>query len=175
MKKILNWLVCCAIATIFAGLVYVAVQQDIRMGANDPQIQMAQDIAVALSKNESPESLMPHVQVDIAASLAPFVIIYDDAGRPLTTQAELNHKTPVPPSGVFDYVRLHGEDRVTWQPRPDVRIAAVITRYTGTQSGFVLAGRSMREIEIRENRVSIMVLIAWMLIMLLLSFKVFFI
>jgi hypothetical protein len=54
---------------------------------------------------------------------------------------------------VLDYVRANGEDRITWQPEPGVRIAAVVTRFAGNDSGFVLAGRNMREAQKREDLV----------------------
>jgi len=60
----------------------------------------------------------------------------------------LSGSTPVPPLGVFDSVRSRGEDRITWQPAPGVRSAAVITHY---QQGFVLVGRSLRLVEQRES------------------------
>ncbi|MFL6464517.1 MAG: hypothetical protein ACJ73N_08945 [Bryobacteraceae bacterium] len=35
----------------------------------------------------------------------------------------LDQAVPVPPPGVFDYLRSHGSNKFTWQPRRDVRIA----------------------------------------------------
>jgi hypothetical protein len=52
----------------------------------------------------------------------------------------------------LDYVKQNGEDRVTWQPEAGVRIAAVIEGYGGAAPGYVLAGRSLREVEIREDQ-----------------------
>jgi uncharacterized protein YacL len=53
-----------------------------------------------------------------------------------------------------------GENRITWQPREGVRIAAVIVSY---QNGFVLAGRNLREVEIRETQVTQFAGLAWIL------------
>jgi hypothetical protein len=78
------------------------------------------------------------------------MIVYDDAGNVLASSVVLHGVTPDLPAGVLDYTRAYGEDRVTWQPEEGVRIAAVVVRYEGTQSGFVLAGRSLREVEVRE-------------------------
>ena len=39
-----------------------------------------------------------------------------------------------------------GEDRLTWQPEPGVRSATVVVHYQGAQAGFVMAGRSLREV-----------------------------
>jgi hypothetical protein len=57
---------------------------------------------------------------------------------------------PTFPPGILDYTRQNGEDRVTLQPESGVRIAAVVVRYN---NGFVLAGRSLREVEKRESQV----------------------
>ena len=64
---------------------------------------------------------------------------------------------PTLPSGVFDYVRKNGQDRITWQPEPGVRSAVIVTRVTGTKPGFMMAGRSMRESEARADKLFEMV------------------
>ena len=69
---------------------------------------------------------------------------------------ETHKEIPRPPHGVLEYVRDHGEERVTWQPERRVRIAAVVVRYEGKGSGFVLAGRSLREIEGRVRQVGML-------------------
>ena len=99
-------------------------------------------------------------------SPAPFVIAYDDQGHPLASQAQLNGATPAPPSGVFEFVRQHGEERVSWQPirgaENGVRIAAVVQRVNGAHPGFVLAGRNMREVETRIGQVQNMAGLTWL-------------
>src|SRR6266536_2297586 len=54
-------------------------------------------------------------------------------------------------AGIFDYVKQNGEDRLTWQPQTGIRSAIVVTQFKGTTSGFVLAGRSLREVGKRED------------------------
>jgi hypothetical protein len=50
MAKVLKqWLPLAIAITLLCGLVYVAVQQEVRLSANDPQIGMAEDLAAALS------------------------------------------------------------------------------------------------------------------------------
>lgn len=99
---IIKWLPTTIITAGLCRLVYLTVQQALRMDANDPQIQMAEDAVSALN------------------------------------------------GGVLDYMRQHGEERVTWQPEKGVRMATVVVRY---DKGFVLAGRSMREVEIRISNI----------------------
>ncbi len=149
MRKIINLLPLLVVIAGLTGLIYLSVQQDIRQGANDPQIQVAEDAARGLNSGRKvSEMIFPNI-VSIDQSLSPFVIVYDDNKKPLTNAALLHDTTPTLPDGVFDYVKGHGQERVTWQPEKGVRIAAVITKYNG---GYVLAGRNMREIEIREDR-----------------------
>jgi hypothetical protein len=131
-------------------LVCAAVQQDLRLSANDPQIQMAEDAAWVLEQGQTFE--VPSGQlVDVARSLAPFVIVFGEDGKPRTSNGVLEGTTPVPPAGVFAFTREHGQDRITWQPLEGVRIAAVIVHFGGSTPGFVLAGRSLREVESRSS------------------------
>jgi hypothetical protein len=99
--------------------------------------------------------------VNAATSLAPFLIVYDDAGKPIGSSANLDGRAPGPPAGVFDYARQHGEDWITWQPRRGVRIASIVKRVSGPHPGFVLAGRSLQEVEARKDVVGDLMLLIW--------------
>jgi len=156
-----NALVLTALATGLALALNTIPQQVLRLGANDPQIAMAGDLVARLEQGIAPAEAVPAGSIDLSRSLTPFLIAYDDQGRPLASQAQLNGKTPAPPSGVFANVRQHGEARISWQPRRDVRIAAVIQRVNGPQPGFVLAGRNMREVESREALVGQLAGLTW--------------
>src|SRR5205823_4916747 len=120
------WLLLAAGLTILCGLVYVVAQQALRLSADDPQIGMAEDAAAALRAGQSPQGLVGATPVDMAASLAPYLIVFDAAGQPLASAARLNGSTPSVPSGVFAYVQQAGEERLSWQPAPGVRSAAVV-------------------------------------------------
>ncbi len=160
------WLPLAIAVTAMCALIHVAVQQNYRQTANDPQIFAAEGMAKVLESGAQPKDVIPPgAPVDIADSLAPYFAVYDDSGKPLASSGQLNGAAPRLPSGVFDYVRARGEDRVTWQPEPGVRQAAVITRYGkgGAGSGFVLAARSLREIEKREDQLGQITLAAWLL------------
>ena len=164
-----HWIILVVTITGLVGLSFGLVQQVLRQSANDPQIQLAEDGARALAGGQdivlpfpaSAPSGGDGTPIDIATSLAPFIIVFDDSGTVLSTSGQLDGKTPVPPTGVLEYVRSHGEERLTWQPRSDVRIASVITRYIGKKSGFVLAGRSLKETEARIQKLQTLALLAW--------------
>lgn len=123
---------------------------------------------------------------DISKTLSPFVMVFNDKRELATSEAVLDGKPPIVPSGVFDFVKTgldkpsilrpksffykfsqtQGENRFTWEPKEGVRIATVLTYYKSEKnSGYVLAGRSLREVEIREERLEHHVALAWIFTM----------
>jgi hypothetical protein len=152
------------LALVF-GFAYSLSQQVFRQSANDPQIQIAEDAANSLSAGEGPVFLRANTYgtVDIAKSLAPFLITFDSAGKPLASTVVLNGKTPVPPTGVFAYAKAHGENRLTWQPAAGVRIAMVLVYYSGNGGGYILSGRSLTETEKRSSSLEFLTFWAWLL------------
>jgi hypothetical protein len=122
---------------------------------------MAEDAATALGESQQYETLLPAYPVEISTSLAPFMVIYDQAGQPLASNGYLNGSFPQLPPGVFDYANQNCEDRVTWQPEPGVRMAAVVVRYDGDKPGFVLAARSLREVEKRVGQIEQLTVLVW--------------
>jgi hypothetical protein len=105
--------------------------------------------------------LIPSGKVEIEKSLAPYLIIYNGAGKPLAGNGIFHQEIPIPPSGVFDHARVR-QNRLTWQPKPGVRCAIVVQYFSGRQSGFVLAGRSLRETEKRVDQIQNLVLLGWL-------------
>ncbi len=151
------------LVTLFSGLVYAVMQQNYRMNANDPQIELSGEIADGLSHDQDPASLQPQgAPSDLTKSLSAFFVIYNSTGTVYASSAMLNGKPPLLPAGVFESTALHDEDRLTWQPQPGVRIAAVVNHWKGTKdSGFVVVGRSLREVEKREQSLLMMVVAGW--------------
>ena len=154
------WLPLVIASTIILLTVYAAVQQDMRTGANDPQIQMAQDGAAVLEGGLVPTLLVGSTKIDMHASLAPFLIIYDDARKVVAASGYLNGEVPVLPSGVFDYAK-NATDRITWQPASTTRVATIVKHFDGAHPGFIAAGRNLREVESREHQLTLMVVAAW--------------
>ncbi len=157
-----RWIPLAVVITLLSGLMYASGQQVLRWGANDPQIQMAEDAATALAGGQSPESVVPSIKIDIASSLAPFLVVFDDSGKVIASSGLLHGQFPALPLGVFDYVLRNGQDRITWQPELGVRSATVITRVGGAHPGFVLAGRSLREVEKRESQLERLIGLGWL-------------
>ncbi len=146
------------VVTALCFLVYGTVQQDLRQSANDPQIQMAEDTAHALDNNAD-VSQFSFPKIEMSKSLAPFVMMYDVAGKVIGGNGVLHGVIPELPAGIFDSVKNAGEDRITWQPESNVRIALVVVPY---QNGFVAVGRSLREVELREQKTFIMATLVWL-------------
>ena len=148
------------LATALCGLVYVEVQQGLRSGANDPQYQMATDAGAQLDAGAAPASVVGSGRVvDLATSLAPFVIVFDRNHSILATNATLDGAQPAPPHGVLDAARPSSPNVVTWQPRLGVRIATVTVTWTG---GTVLAGRSLQQVEVRETNAELIAGLTWL-------------
>lgn len=175
---VISWAPIALGGSIFFAAAYGAMQQSLRQGGNDPQIQLAQDGAGALSQGFSTTSVLlmagnypielddagimmpPHI--DITKSRGTFIEIFDDEGTLLGSTGFINGAVPIPPSGTFDYAREYNENRLTWQPSPKVRVAAVIERY---DSGFVLVGRSLREVESRIRQLGLIMAAGWAIFM----------
>jgi hypothetical protein len=158
---IYNAAVLAGLATVLAYALYAIPQQVLRRVADDPQVEMADNLAWQLEQGVAPASAIPSGSVEIARSLSPFLIAFDDQGHLLASQATLSGHPPALPMGILDFVRQHGEDRFTWRPAQGVRIAAVVQRVNGAHPGFVLAGRSLREEAARQNVVQEMAAVAW--------------
>jgi hypothetical protein len=183
-RPLLWWIYSAVAVTGVCALVHVAVQQDLRQGTNDPQIQLAEDAAATLATGQAAGAVAStNNPVDIAHSLAPWVAVYDQNGTLINATGLLNGKPPQLPSGVFDVsnwksiVGHHlttfypaNEDRITWQFTPTEasgpqfynRQAVVIVQYNAADGGgFVASGRSLREVESRESQLTLEVFTLW--------------
>lgn len=157
-----------AIAFFLALGGYVVMQQTIRRAANQPQQQMAED-AVRLYSITAPLPITTP-RIDLAHSLEPFTIVYDENGKVISSEAAINGIAPTPPPGVFANARKWGANELTWQPRRDVRLAMVLRHFSGVhQSGFVLVGRSLTTAEQGEQIARWAALLGWLGIVCLLT------
>jgi hypothetical protein len=87
------WIPLAVAVTLLAALLYGSVQQTYRTGADDPQVQLAQDGAARPAAGARPSSVAGSSDtstVDIAAGLAPFVIVFDRSGTAVASSGELN-------------------------------------------------------------------------------------
>jgi sensor histidine kinase regulating citrate/malate metabolism len=163
MRKIpfLDYLFELAIITVIFGAIYATVQQSYRAAANDPQIQIARDINARIHQGKPVESFLTDT-IDIAHSLSTFAALYEANGKPIRSSGYLDRKMPELPAGVFDFAKTQGEHEITWQPRSGVRMAMVIISSNFSPVGFVAAGRSLQEVEVREHNFITMVFLGWL-------------
>ena len=154
-----------AICSILILLIYATVQQSYRSNANYPQAAVTSDIANRLHRMASIDPYFSGDTVDLENSLNVFVVLYDASGQPLRSNAVFKGSPPQLPSGVFEFVRGNGEERVTWQPEKGTRIAMVVRLENHGDIAFVAAGRSLRETEDNESNLRKMILAAWVLCM----------
>ncbi len=146
---------------MLAGI-YIVIQQQLRQSANDPQIQVAKDTVFALEHGAKPNVFVAGTSIPLETSIAPFVIVYDDSGKPIVGSGNIKGVLPTPPSGVFEYTKTHGENRITWEPIVGTREAVIVLPFTAENvSGYVLAGRSLAETENRETKALQQILLVW--------------
>lgn len=160
--KILPHISALVIITIVMALIYTSVQQTYRSNANDPQTQIVYDLRNYLQEGKP----LPEVfsdSVDLEKSLSVFIETYDENGIPIRSSGYLNGKLPQLPKGVFEHARRNGDHWVTWQPQRNVRMAVGIAMVKSNPVTYVVAGRSLREVEERESGLSTMIFIAWII------------
>ncbi len=164
------WLILAAIVTVISGSIYATTQQGYRTSANDPQIEITDEISNAITNGAPPDQIIPAGSngTDIKTSLSAVAMIFDKDGKVVGSSAKLNGKDPVPPRGVFEKASARGRNILTWEPEKGVRLAAVVVPVKSNNDTFyVLAGRNIREIELREKQLMLMCTIAWIVLLLL--------
>ena len=147
MRKLIKPFVAVAVILVIFGTIYIVVQQQLRMVANDPQIQLAEDGAALLASGTGPGSIATG-NVIIGKSLAPFVIVYDKSGHVVAGNGYLDGRVPTIPFGVLQAANNKQYNAVTWQPQDGIRIATVNVK---AGDYYVLSGRSLAEVEAREQ------------------------
>ena len=155
------WLPLAGVTSALCVLIYFVSQQVWRASADDPQIQIAHDLADALDAGAPINDVVPAAKIDMDRSLAPFVTVLDDRGTVVATSGTLHGQPRPVPIGVVNYVRDHGEENVTWQPEPGVRIAAAVVKTSRAPARYVITGRSLRLTEARVAQFQSMIALGW--------------
>jgi hypothetical protein len=161
--RLLYWLSGAIILTLIFGTIYAAVQQNWRLGLN---IDLAPMASTAIRDAGSGFSSTQIVGVPVENNDGPFLIMYDRNGSVDLSGLTINHQPPQLPASVLKNLQTGGETRITWQPQPGYRYATVIKKYDG---GYVLAGRSLKDVETQEDKLAIVCVFAWLLAQLMLA------
>lgn len=146
-------------------LVYATMQQQYRTAANDPQLQIARDAVTALKQGKPATAIIPADTVDMEKSLATCIQVYNTGGKQVASNGYIGAKPPVVAAGVLNKAKAEGEYAVSWQPTPAVRTSAVIAYTGGSQGSYVLAARSLEEVEKRISALVKMIFMCWLLCM----------
>ena len=143
-ETFVKWLPLGISIVLISGLIYFVVEQSYRSSANDPQVQISEDVATAIQGGNDPSSLLGSSTVDMANTLSNIAIIYDDSGKVVASTGTLNNNVPTLPKGVLDTTRKNGSDTFTWSPDGKNRYAANTKAFdvSGTK-GFVIIARSL--------------------------------
>lgn len=164
MKRYMTFAAVVVVLTILFGTVYGTGQQILRLSANDPQIQLAHEVAGQLNDGTQVEDVVGAYKVNIAQSLSSFVIVYDKNGNAVGGTGYLDGTRPKVPIGVLKTADSQSDNRITWQPQKDVRVASVTV---AAKNYYVLAGRSLREVEVREQKIFQIALSGWVAALLI--------
>jgi hypothetical protein len=156
-----KWLPVAVAASLVLLLSYTFAQQVYRMGADDPQIDMARAAAAKLAGGATAASLVPSTPIDPSHDLGPFLMVLDAKGDVLASSMFIGATKPVPPSGVLAAAKVSGENRVTWQPNAKTRIAAVVVP-VDAGGMYVVTGRSLRVVEEREAQLGQLAGLGWL-------------
>lgn len=145
-----------AFALFFSVLlltVAVVDQQILRRGADRQPTFIAQLVsspqpgqASEAAREQVVSGLLAAPKQEIASlswlhSARPFVALYDASGNAIAANATLHGVLPQPPRGIFNVIQQRGEDKITWQPQPGIRVA--LTGRPMPNGGFVLSGQSL--------------------------------
>jgi hypothetical protein len=153
------------VMTILFGTVYVVTQQLDRSQANDTPLRLASQVAAEVREGQTTTvDAQPHV--DLARSLAPFVVVENAQGIPTSGSGFLRGALVSLPTGVLSNAASAGRDDVTWQPQGGLRFATVTLR-VGDQ--FVSAGQSLAPSEDRLGTYQLLIGFGWLLSMLVIA------
>lgn len=157
------WLAIVGTSTLAIGAAYAIAQQSTRLSADDLPLQTAQAIKHQLANNASVTDAVPSTKTDLKSDSTVFAIITDANQNVLASSANLDGKTPLPPSGVFAYTKTHDTDRFTWQPEGQVRMATRVIEFSsGNGGGFIITGQSLKPAEDRIKTYGELALAAWL-------------
>ena len=155
------WVTGAALITVAAFLAWLSYGLSLRNGADRQPLRLAAGAAGQLRVRITAGQPVPPV-INMASSPAPFVIVFDAQHHILASSGHLHGHTPRLPAGVLAWVAAHGRDRITWQPVPGLREAAVIVPYGGPHPGFVLAAQSLRGISGQQRSLTWSIAIVWL-------------
>ncbi|HMQ02101.1 MAG TPA: hypothetical protein PKD79_03470 [Candidatus Doudnabacteria bacterium] len=153
------------ISVLFVSICYSA-RTVMRQAANDPQIEVTDQVTNIVRQGVPIDAIVSGAeQIDMASSKALFVMIFDNNRTLVGSSAQLEGEAPTAPSEAFDKAGTQADYRFDWEPRPGVKVAAIMKQID--DDAYVLAGRSLAEFETRTQTLKAPLWIGWAISMLL--------
>ncbi len=143
LYKFRHYLLSAIILTGLFSTMYVLVQQQGRMLANDTPTLLATQVAKQLDAGLGLASVNMGA-TDLANNPVPFVIVYDKQGKAVGGSGYLDKKLAVAPKSMLQHAKTNRNNIVTWQPKAGVRIASVTV---AAKDYYVLGGQSLKSTE----------------------------
>jgi hypothetical protein len=158
------WVVGALLLTAVGVVVYGVGQQAARRAVDDVPRALLEQARDRLSAGVAPATAVGGPTVDLSTSGAPFLLVYDSGHHLVASTATIAGAVPNLPPGVLDDAVARGEDRVSWQPRANVREAVVATPWRSpTAQRVVVAGASLAATETRTGALRDRVGVGWLL------------
>ncbi len=146
---LMKWLQYAIIIVVVGGTGCLGLQQVYRSGADDPQVQIVDDVARAVEGGVDPAQIIPNPSTDVAISLSPFLASFSAERIPTLSSGVMDGSSINIPTEIFAAAKETSEHRATWEPKDGVRVALVVRALKdGT---FIVAGRNLREVEKRMS------------------------
>ncbi|HAG27614.1 TPA: hypothetical protein DCG61_02440 [Patescibacteria group bacterium] len=153
------------VSVLFISICYSA-RTVFRQQANDPQIEVTEQVAGIVRQGVPIDAIVSSAeQIDLNSSKALFVMIFDNERSLAGSSAQLNGEAPSVPSEVFDKTNEMGEYRFDFEPSESLKFAGVMKKID--DSAYVLAGRSLSEMETRAAALEQPLWIGWIISVLL--------
>lgn len=166
LDRLVPWIVGAFAVTVAIAAVYLSLQQLNRSAADDAGDRLASQVTSAGGAGGGAGGAGAAAHVDLATSLAPFFVVYDRSGVPVSGTGYLDGRLARIPAGVVRTALAEGMDRVTWQPRPGLRYATVAQK---DGDRVVVAGQSLKPVEDRIDRLGLMLVVGWIAAVFLLA------
>jgi hypothetical protein len=160
LRSVVSFLPFAVCITLLSGLIYFSSQQVIRLSANEmPSLSV--DTALArISIGQQLNTILPNIPIELSKPFGFFFSAYNEQ-KVLTIAQTTVRSAPVSvPSGVLDYAKSHGKDRVTWQPETGIRLAIVVV-YEPRTNTYLVAGRDLTDYEHRIETLGLQILLGW--------------
>lgn len=151
------------LAVVFLSM-FVLVQQQARMQANDTPQLLATQVAKQLDADLGLESVNMGA-TDLANNPVPFVIMYDKQGKAVGGSGYLDSQLATIPKGVLEHT-TDDPHAVTWEPASGVRLATVTV---ATKDYYVVGGQSLAQTEAHAQRLAIISAAGYLLTLILLG------